>query len=238
MPPYDDWNRLDDEEDDELQDFSVSLARRVQSQLTRTQQLESRKDVILFCIDCSPTMHELREDPAYEDVQTCHLFAALEAAMQIQKKKVVVGPNDSIGILLFNTVGHSPCPTPSFFNPVKTRQANTNRGQGSEIKKNTYLYQPIGPIDAPTIKNLMRLLESARENPGKLREEFPPLEGKRVATGDVFTSCNWVLRDGFVAHMALSAHLILVKGHRKLRLSVCFWSRMKTIPIQGLATSS
>lgn len=60
--------------------------------------------MILFAIDCSPSMLELRDDPVYEDVKTCHLLAALEAAMQIQKKKVVVGPNDSVGIMLFNTV--------------------------------------------------------------------------------------------------------------------------------------
>lgn len=34
---------------------------------------------------------------------------------------------------------------------------------------------------------------------------FPPLVGKRVPMGDVFTSCNWVLRDGLV-----SAAFILV----------------------------
>lgn len=49
-------------------------------------------------------MHELHEDPNYEDVQTCHLFTALEAAMQISKRKVVVGPNDAVGIMMFNTV--------------------------------------------------------------------------------------------------------------------------------------
>jgi hypothetical protein len=61
--------------------------------------------VILFCIDCSESMQELRDDPKYEGgVKTSHLLTALEAAMQIQKKKVIVGPNDSVGILLFNTV--------------------------------------------------------------------------------------------------------------------------------------
>lgn len=60
--------------------------------------------MILFAIDCSESMLELREDPNYEDVKTCHLFTALEAAMQIQKKKVLVGPNDAVGIMLFNTV--------------------------------------------------------------------------------------------------------------------------------------
>ncbi|KAG5652752.1 hypothetical protein H0H81_003839 [Sphagnurus paluster] len=89
MPPYDDWNKIDDDEDEELQDTS--------------QYFDGKRDVILFCIDCSETMLELREDPNYEDTQTCHLFTALEAAVQIQKKKVIVGPNDSVGIMLFNT---------------------------------------------------------------------------------------------------------------------------------------
>lgn len=53
-------------------------------------------------------MHELRDDFNYEDVKTSHLFTALEAAMQIQKKKVIVGPNDSAGIVLFNTVRSAP----------------------------------------------------------------------------------------------------------------------------------
>lgn len=52
-------------------------------------------------------MMELREDPNYEDVQTCHLYVALEAAMQIQKRKVITGPSDSVGILLFNTVSYA-----------------------------------------------------------------------------------------------------------------------------------
>ena len=55
-------------------------------------------------------MLELREDPRYEDVQTSNLMIALEAAMQIQKRKVLVGPNDSVGIMLFNTVSvDKPC---------------------------------------------------------------------------------------------------------------------------------
>ena len=30
----------------------------------------------------------------------------------------------------------------------------------------------------------------------KLRKVFTPKEGARVPMGDVFTSCNWMLRDG------------------------------------------
>ncbi|KAK7043879.1 ATP-dependent DNA helicase II subunit 1 [Paramarasmius palmivorus] len=167
MAPYDDWNKVDDEEDDELQDNSF---------------MESKKDVILFCIDCSPSMQELYDDPNYENVQTSHLLTALDAAAQIQKKKIITGPNDSVGILLFNT----------------TRKAKSDgpRGQGSEIKRNTYLFQPISALGAPTIQELMQLLDSARENPEELKDTMPPLLDKRVPMGDVFTSCNWVIRDG------------------------------------------
>lgn len=62
--------------------------------------------MILFAIDCSSSILAPRDDPNYEDssVQTCHILTALDAAMQIQKKKVIVGPNDSVGIMFFNTV--------------------------------------------------------------------------------------------------------------------------------------
>ena len=74
------------------------------------QFYEGKRDVILFCIDCSPSMLEMREDERYEDgVQTCNLMIALEAAMQIMKKKVLVGPNDAVGIMLFNTVRQPYC---------------------------------------------------------------------------------------------------------------------------------
>ena len=49
-------------------------------------------------------MQAERDDPDDETKKTSHLLQALEAAMQFQKRKVVVGPNDSVGILLFNTV--------------------------------------------------------------------------------------------------------------------------------------
>ncbi|KAG2147725.1 SPOC like C-terminal domain-containing protein [Suillus bovinus] len=164
MPPFDDWNIIDEEEEQELQDAAF---------------FEGKRDVILFCIDCSESMHELRDDPNYEDVKTSHLFTALEAAMQIQKKKVIVGPNDSVGIVLFNT----------------TRSSET-KNHATEIKKNSFVYQPITLISAPAIQELIQLLDAAREDPDLLKSTFPPLKGKKMPMGDVFTSCNWVLRDG------------------------------------------
>ncbi|GBE90053.1 ATP-dependent DNA helicase II subunit 1 [Sparassis crispa] len=163
MPRYDDWNKIEEDEEDELQDTYY----------------EGKKDVILFCIDCSPSMLELHEDTKYEDMQTCHLFTALEAAVQIQKKKVIVGPNDAVGIMLFNT----------------TRK-NDPKGQGAEIKRGSFVYQPIDTISAETVQELMRLLDAAREDPNVLRETFPPKTDGRIPMGDVFTSCNWVIRDG------------------------------------------
>ncbi|KAH6901267.1 SPOC like C-terminal domain-containing protein [Coprinopsis sp. MPI-PUGE-AT-0042] len=164
MAPYDDWVKVEDEDDEELQDYSM---------------FEGKRDVILFCIDCSAFMQELYESPDYEDVQTCNLAAALNAAMEIEKRKIIVGPNDSVGIMLFNT----------------TRKAEGG-GYASEIKKGTYLFQPISLLSAPKVQELGRILEAAREDPEELQREFPSMKGRSVPIGDVFTSANWILRDG------------------------------------------
>jgi len=50
-------------------------------------------------------MQALRPDPYRPGYQTSHFLDALEAAVQIQKRKVIVGPSDAVGILFFNTVG-------------------------------------------------------------------------------------------------------------------------------------
>ena len=49
-------------------------------------------------------MLALRDDPNFEDAKTSHLLSALNAAVQIQKRKVIVGPYDSVGIMFYNTV--------------------------------------------------------------------------------------------------------------------------------------
>jgi len=46
------------------------------------------------------------------------------------------------------------------------------------------------------IKKLNDPLQAAREDPELLKSTFLPLTGKKMPMGDVFTSCNWVLRDG------------------------------------------
>ena len=49
-------------------------------------------------------MLALRDDPNFEDGKTSHFLGALNAAVQIQKRKVIVGPYDSVGIMFYNTV--------------------------------------------------------------------------------------------------------------------------------------
>ncbi|KAI6126231.1 SPOC like C-terminal domain-containing protein [Pisolithus croceorrhizus] len=161
--PFDDWNVAEEEGEEELQDTSF---------------FEGRRDVILFCVDCSQSMQELRDDAVYEDVKTSHLLTALDAAMQVQKKKTVSGPNDWVGILLYNT-----------------SRPNESNGRTSEIKKGTSLYQQLASISVDSIQELIRLIEDARDDPEHLKKTFPPLPGTKMPMGDVFTSCNWVLRD-------------------------------------------
>lgn len=47
-------------------------------------------------------MQEPHEDE--EGVVKSHFQAALEAALAVAKRKIVSGPSDHIGIMLFNTV--------------------------------------------------------------------------------------------------------------------------------------
>ncbi len=75
-------------------------------------------------------MQALYEDSKYEDVLTCRLYTALESVMQVQKKKVIVGPNDSVGILLFNTVREADFDCATVANYVARRE----RTRATEIK--------------------------------------------------------------------------------------------------------
>ena len=51
MPPYDDWNKLDEEEDEELQDNSVrALSHPVPTNLSLTNHSTSREIMMSFCL--------------------------------------------------------------------------------------------------------------------------------------------------------------------------------------------
>jgi len=79
------------------------------------------------------------------------------------------------------------------------------------MKSNTFLLQPIEIINAPRIKEIIQILEGslsllyvvtrsrkttdARSDPEYLRTQFPPSK-EQTPMGDVFTCCNWAIRDG------------------------------------------
>jgi hypothetical protein len=47
-----------------------------------------------------------------------------------------------------------------------------------------------------TIISITRHVSEARDNPDLLSEDYPSTD-KHIPVGDLFTSCNWVLRDGY-----------------------------------------
>ncbi|KAF8322618.1 ku70-like protein [Clavulina sp. PMI_390] len=130
------------------------------------------KDTILFCIDASESMQQIPDAKGARS----HLHNALQCALDVMKRKVITRPNDSVGILLFNTV-----------------REETN---GDQAMKNHWLYLPVGPLSADTMLQLMNTLDDAATNPSSLRGEFAPKPAPSIAIGDVFASCNQVLREG------------------------------------------
>jgi len=57
------------------------------------------------------------------------------------------------------------------------------------------VYQPMSTINATKILDFNQLIDEAHEDPGLLSVEYPSTD-KHIPVGDLFTSCNWVLRDG------------------------------------------
>lgn len=90
MAPYESWNILAEEDELDLVDLSSQM-----------------KDVILFCIDAASSMQDTRPDTSYDEssgAMESNLLKCLESAILIMKKKVIVGPSDQVGVMLFNTV--------------------------------------------------------------------------------------------------------------------------------------
>ncbi|QRW18462.1 ATP-dependent DNA helicase II, 70 kDa subunit [Rhizoctonia solani] len=87
MPPFDnDWIVQDEDEEAELDE----------------QDYSSQRAAILFCIDVTPEILEPRISPS-GDKSPCALELIFQAAVDLQKRKIVHGPGDAVGIMLFNT---------------------------------------------------------------------------------------------------------------------------------------
>ncbi|KAF9507144.1 hypothetical protein BS47DRAFT_1398864 [Hydnum rufescens UP504] len=159
------WVNLDaDEEDDE---YTI---------------LSATKDTILFCIDASSSMHHVKpiQDPGTgkqkkkRKKNKSHFHQALQSALDIMKRKVIISPNDSVGILLFNT----------------------DEKKGPEVTANNYLLQPVSQLNADLILRMMEILDEAGSDSTILENKFKPKSGLSAPIGEVFASCNHVLRTG------------------------------------------
>jgi hypothetical protein len=79
------------------------------------QFLNLNKDTILFCIDGSSSMHAIPDltDPRdkkgkAKPLKGKSLFQqALQCALDVMRRKVIICPNDSVGIMFFNTVSNA-----------------------------------------------------------------------------------------------------------------------------------
>lgn len=97
------WDFVDDVDDEDQQYATVSFVQVAVANESNSwlQYTESLRDVILFAIDCSESMHTINED---QKGSKSHLLSVLQAVIALQKRKVMYSPNDSVGILFFNTV--------------------------------------------------------------------------------------------------------------------------------------
>ncbi|WOO82294.1 ATP-dependent DNA helicase II subunit 1 [Vanrija pseudolonga] len=176
------WDTLDAGYDDEVIDQS-------------DYQFANR-DHILFAIDGSESMHTPMPDErnsAGVIRGKSALHQALEAVVRSERNKVVTGPADSVGLLLYN------------LDPEKVPAS-----PHGTYKPGTYVVQAVRQINPSDIKRLVKLLQTANEQydeqedsdeptvePPILRKTFPPCAPKNeLNIADVLSTCNFLFRDG------------------------------------------
>ncbi|EJT98331.1 ku70-like protein [Dacryopinax primogenitus] len=168
---YSDW-RLDDAAEDIEVDYSAWET--------------TSKDAIILAIQCSESMHTVREELLKSEDEDekgkgrgrTSFEIALRSTVELQKRKVVVGPNDSVGIVFWDTV----------------RSFAFSQKQGDY--RHMYVYKEVGLITAESIQEQMHLLARAQEkNPTYLRKRFQP-STEHMPISDMLTACNAMLRTG------------------------------------------
>ncbi|KZT56728.1 Ku DNA-binding complex, Ku70 subunit [Calocera cornea HHB12733] len=158
---YSDW-RLDDAGEEVEVDYS--------------DWQTSSKDAIIFAIQCSESMHELRDDLQQDDDEgqnkgRTNFEIALRSALELQKRKVVVGPADSVGIVFWDTL--------------------EKKGD----HRSMYVYKDVGVITAQSIQEQMQILAQQEKNPNYLHKRFKP-SAEHMPVGDMLSACNALLRIG------------------------------------------
>lgn len=165
MPPYDDWNKIDEDEDEELQDISVSTW--LQQNKTRFNGYKLRCTRPSETLSCSASI-VLNPCWNYMMIRSTKMFKlatfSLHSKLQCKFKRRKSSLDRMILLeSCFLTQWEFEL-WPSSYRViqtwvVKTRKSETTRQQGSEIKKNTFLFQPITPLSAPKIQEIIQLLD-------------------------------------------------------------------------------
>lgn len=99
------------------------------------------RDVVVFAIDCGPSMHEL-------EGSEIPLLTALRAAARLMEIKLVSSPKDHVGILLWNTVGA----------PLTQAKSSMTTETRSGFRPNTVEYTQPQQVNVPTTYALRQLI--------------------------------------------------------------------------------
>ncbi|WVQ67007.1 uncharacterized protein L199_005199 [Kwoniella botswanensis] len=177
------WESLEAPDEDDIVDTS--------------EYAYASRDHILFCIDASKSMQTPFSDTTNDDGELVRgktaLHQALEAVVKIQRSKVITGPADSVGVLLWN------------IDP-----GNTPSSSQASYKPGTQVYQNLRTINAEEIKRIVKLMERAKdqydaqgkdedvktEQPEVFSETFPPCDqSEEMNIADVLVTCNFLFRD-------------------------------------------
>ncbi|KAK8853185.1 hypothetical protein IAR55_003887 [Kwoniella newhampshirensis] len=176
------WDSFDNPDDDDIVDTS--------------EYAYASRDHILFCIDASESMQTPFPDqdtPEGIIRGKSALHQALDAVAKIERSKVITGPADSVGVLLWNV---DPSKTPS--------------SSAGNYKPGTQVHQSLRTINAEEIKRIVKLVEVAKDQydnqgddedvqttqPDVFGETFPPCGQKEeLNIADVLVTCNFLFRD-------------------------------------------
>ncbi|WWC64593.1 uncharacterized protein I303_107204 [Kwoniella dejecticola CBS 10117] len=177
------WESLEAADEDDIVDTS--------------EYAYASRDHILFCIDASRSMQTPFPDTTNEDGELVRgksaLHQALEAVVKIQRSKVITGPADSVGVLLWNV-----------------DPENTPSSSQASYKPGTQVYQNLRTINAEEIKRIVKLLEKAKDEYDAQKEDdghktvqseilgvtFPPCDKEEeLNIADVLVTCNFLFRD-------------------------------------------
>ncbi|BEI96575.1 hypothetical protein CcaverHIS631_0201640 [Cutaneotrichosporon cavernicola] len=163
--------------------------------LDQSEYQYAARDHILFCIDASQSMQTPAADVENEAGVIrgkSPMHQALDAVVKIERTKVITGPNDSVGVLLYNV-----------------DSAKAPLSDNGSVRDGTYVVQSLRTISAEEIKRLIKLLEQANDEyaaeddedapttePTVLRDNFPAIPAKdELNTAGVFQACMYLFRD-------------------------------------------